>query len=155
MKKLRYSRALAIALIVIVFGYSFSGCKKDKLKSKYASLLQHKWNIKSQSKRNIVIGSFIGSWVTTQLPSNFYREFRDDGTWSNYVPGSTYTATYEFLSDSIIIYPHPATVGIPYSIPDTSFIRLINDTLYLSYTRKYFISPNFSTLDEAIDSLVR
>ena len=137
--------------------FEFSSCKKDTLKSRYDSQFQQKWELKSVSKRNIVTGSYIGPWNTTQIATGtIYKEFRSDGTFSNIVSGSvSYSGTYYFLSDSIVIYPHPATVTIPYATPDTSVIRYIDNNLYVSYTRNIFSSPNYSTLDEEIDTLVR
>jgi hypothetical protein len=44
----------------------FMSCKKDSSNSKYATLLEHKWNLKSTSTRTSVLGSFQGLWTTTQ-----------------------------------------------------------------------------------------
>ena len=146
--------AVVLCFAATVAGVS-SGCKKDTLKSKYAGLLQHKWTLKSNSYRDIVLNSYTGSWNTTQVSPGIYREFKSDGSFTFSSPGSSFTGTYQLLSDSILLTLNPATSSSAYAAPDTSFIRKINENLYVSYYRKFFISPNYSTEEEKIDSLVR
>lgn len=157
MKKTIYKWFSLIAIIAIVLNLTLDSCKKDKLESRYASQFQHKWELKSISKRNTVIGSYIGPWNTDQIASGLiYKDFKSDGTFSYFVSGSvSYSGTYYFLSDSVVIYPHPATVTMPYATPDTSIIRYIDNNIYVSYTRQIFSSPNYSTLDEQVDTLIR
>jgi hypothetical protein len=140
-------------LCIMIIFFALSSCKKDK-QSVYADLLQHKWTLKSVSQRLTVYNANVGQWNTTRSsPVKEYREFTNAGIliYSS-ITGSPIEQKYTIQSDSVILY-----LGIYYPAvaPDTSFIRKINDNLFLNYRRIYFISPNYSTVNEYIDSLYR
>ncbi len=140
------------------FTFIFISCKKNHLASKYANLIQHKWDFKSSTKRTIVLGSYVGEWYNTQLPSGVYHEFTSDGKWISSVISATpfiYKADYQFLNDTTIIRLNPATINIPYSNPDTLFIRSVSESLLVEYYRSFYLSPGYSTLEETLDSLRR
>lgn len=139
---------IAIALFAV-------GCKKDKLKSKYASLLQHQWAIKSTSQRFSIFGSYQGNWTTKQATPGAYREFTGEGAYIQSLYGMNVTAPYELMSDTIIIVRHPATLNTPYADPDTAFIQHIDDSLFVWHSRTFFTSTNYATLSESMDTLVR
>jgi len=150
-----FSTTLAAICMIAMIATFASGCKKNELKSKYASLLQHKWNLKSTSTRTSVLYSFQGLWTTVQDARDGYREYTSSGTLIITSPGFTFSDPYQLLSDSIILTLHPATLTTGYSAPDTAIIREINDSLFVSYSRVLSFSPNYSSLDEILDSLVR
>ena len=149
------SIALATVCVIAMIGILAAGCKKNELKSKYASLLQHKWNLKSTSTRTSVLYSFQGLWNTVQDAPDEYREYTSGGTLTITSPGFSYSDPYQLMSDSVILTLHPATLTTGYSAPDTAIIREINDSLFVSYSRVLSFSPNYSSLDEILDTLVR
>jgi hypothetical protein len=146
---------ITLLIIFIALNIMLPGCKKNVLDSKYASALQNKWQIKSHSKRSTIVGSYQGPWITTQAASGAYREFRSDGTWTVTVPGFSYTGIYQLMSDSVVLLLNPVTGTTTYAPPDTTFIRFINESVYVSYNRKYYSATNYLSIDESIDSLIR
>ena len=100
-----YFRQFASMITLLVLVLCISACKKDNLKSKYASLLQHKWNFRSTSKRDLVLGSYASPWQTTQYASgNAFKEFTSDGQYNLYTNGAIFfTQKYQLTSDSVIL----------------------------------------------------
>jgi hypothetical protein len=150
-----FSTTLAAVCTIAMIATFASGCKKNELKSKYASLLQHKWDLKSTSTRTSVLYSFQGLWNTVQDAPDEYREYTSGGTLTITSPGFTFSDPYQLMSDSVILTLHPATLTTGYSAPDTAIIREINDSLFVSYSRVLSFTPNYSSLDEILDTLVR
>ena len=151
----RVARPAFYGLSLLLISISISSCTKDKTGARYAALLQHKWMLKSTSDRFSIGSSYQSSWQTTPFPAGYYREFKSDGTWTTSTPGFSQTEPYQLHSDSIIYLLHPTTVMTMYAPPDTVFIRKLNDSLFVWYSRSAFTSPNYSRLDERIDTLIR
>lgn len=147
--------------ICIIFIFSgtlfFAGCKKGKFDSKYTKLLQHTWQLESVKTQRWVNGSIQTPWENRPITAATYWSFSEDGTFTFSVPSIpfSYSNPYEIRSDDILLFMHPATVGIPYSDPDTNFIKSINESVMVIYYRKFFGSGGYVSLDETLTILKR
>jgi hypothetical protein len=151
----RFMKKNVWGLLFVIASLTLGSCKKDNQNFRNASLLLHQWLLKSVSERFSITGSYQGTWETKQASAVNYREFKSDGTWTNTLPGFSTTEPYQLLDDSILVLMHPATTTRLDLPPDTAYIRQISDSLFVWYSRRSFTSPNYASLSERIDTLVR
>lgn len=136
---------LSITIFIVCF-FLFTGCNKDKSTpvSPTLQLIQHDWNV-------ISARIFFSNGSNYKL-LNDKQSFRKDNLQITQVEGvgsiSYDTSKYVLLSNDSTLLFYSIQNGVQSSIPDTAFIKTINDNLFVYY----FQENGFNNF---IDSLKR
>ena len=147
------NNSIVLLLSFTLLTVSFLSCRKDGMHSKAAQKIQYRWERISSSNKIDYFTSYVTTWTVNPASPGFYTEFGNDGFFYQTYGSNSLRYQYKVDGDKILYVHNEGTRFTTPHYTDTNFIKEVNDHLLILYTRKYFLSPGYSYLNEYLDSL--